>query len=246
MPVPLVVGTDLRPDSRVWLSFEQLAPTERILVDGLACTTVQRALFDEMRRTGGLWHAVRSMDMAAAAGLISVSLMAEYVERRYAWFRVPLVRRALLLARDESRSPQETTMRLVWVRVARLQPPLLNQPVFTPGGSLIGLPDLFDPVAGLVGEYDGADHLRDDRRRRDTTREERFRDSGLEYFRVVRGELHDVESVAMRMLRARARAPFTPPDRRRWTLDPPPGYPVPEMLDQRLERTGMAALLTHA
>jgi hypothetical protein len=246
LPVPLVVGTDLRPDPQVALSWEQLAPSERAIVAGLPCATVQRALFDEMRRTGTVWHAVRSMDMASAAGLISVGLMRVYVEHRYAWTGVPLVRKALDLATDDSRSPQEVTLRLVWVVTAGLDTPLCNRPVFGPDGSLLGYPDILDPVAGVVGEYDGEDHLHDDRRRHDTTREERFRDHGLEYFRVVRGEFDDLDRVARRMHRVRRRARFAQPGDRRWTLEPPAWFDVPETLDRRLERLGLVESLTHA
>ena len=49
-------------------------------------------------------------------------------------------------------------MRLVWVLIAELCPPLCNAPLFDLGGQLLGIPDLFDPEAGLVGEYDGAHH----------------------------------------------------------------------------------------
>jgi len=246
LPVPLVVGTDLRPDPSVALSWEQLAPSERVVVAGLPCTTIQRALFDEMRRTGRLWDAIRGMDMAAAAGLISVRLMKAYVEHRYAWTGVPLVRRALDLASDLSRSPQESTLRLTWVVTAGLRAPLCNQPVFGLDGTLLGYPDIFDPVAGVVGEYDGADHLRDDRRRSDTIREERFRDHGLEYFRVVRGEFADFDRLASRMRRVRRRARFDSPEARRWTLTSPPWFDVPETLDERLERRGLVDALTHA
>jgi hypothetical protein len=72
-----------------------------------------------------------------------------------------------------------------------------------------------------------------------------FRDHGLEYFRVVRGEFGDLGRVARRMHRVRARAPFLAPDRCRWTLEPPPDYPVPETLDVRLERAGLTDALTH-
>jgi hypothetical protein len=92
----------------------------------------------------------------------------------------------------------------------------------------------------VVGEYDGADHLREDRRRHDIDREELFRDHGLEYFTVVRGGLASHELLARRMRAVRARAPFTPPDRRRWTLDPPSWFEVPETLDERLVRLGLA------
>jgi hypothetical protein len=72
-----------------------------------------------------------------------------------------------------------------------------------------------------VGEYDGADHLKVDTRRRDRTREERFRDHGLEYVAVVTGELADPWAVVRRLHAAYRRAPFTPEDRRRWTLQEP-------------------------
>ena len=80
-------------------------------------------------------------------------------------------------------------MRLRWVLDAGLPPPLCNRPLFDLDGNLIGIPDLFDPVAGLVGEYDGADHKDGERHRADVAREERFRDHGLEYFQIVRGDL---------------------------------------------------------
>jgi very-short-patch-repair endonuclease len=96
--------------------------------------------------------------------------------------------------------------------------------VFGLDGSLLGVPDLFDECAGVVGEYDGADHRRLDRRRTDSSREERLRDHGLEYFRVVEGEVADRARLAARMHAVRRRARFLPPDRRRWTLEEPAWY----------------------
>ena len=136
--------------------------------------------------------AVVVIEMAVAAGLTKVASYARYVAPgRNAWTGVPFVRKALLLAIDDSRSPQETRMRLCWVLDAGLPPPLCNRELFDLDGNLIGIPDLFDPVAGLVGEYDGADHKDGQRHRRDVAREERFRDHGLEYFEVVGGDLRD-------------------------------------------------------
>ena len=124
-PVPLVVGdARLRGDSHVVISRAQIAPTERIQIGTIWCTTVQRALFDEMRLSADLRAAVIAMDMSAAARLISVALMAGYVSFRRAWTGVGLVRHAIALATDHSRSPQETRMRLVWVLDAGLPFPL--------------------------------------------------------------------------------------------------------------------------
>lgn len=244
LDVPLLIGTgSVRqfPGSRI--SKEQLAPSEREVIDGLAVTTVQRALFDEVRRRGELWSAVQAIDMAAAARMISVRLFWLYVVHRPAWEGVPLVRKALDLASDRSRSPRETWLRLVWVLLAELPPPLCNRPVFDRDGQLLGVPDLFDPVAGLVGEYDGAHHKDVVRHRSDVSREERFRKHGLEYFVVVQGDSREVASQRIRA--ARARAKFVPPESCSWTLTRPPWYVEPEALDDYLLRTGMVHELTH-
>ena len=227
LPVPLVVGRyRLRPDPRCTVSEEQLAPTERVEIDGIWCTTVERAVFDEMRRTREVRTAVVVIEMAVAAGLTKVASYARYIAPgRNAWTGIPFVRKALLLAIDDSRSPQETRMRLCWVLDAELPPPLCNRELFDLDGNLIGIPDLFDPVAGLVGEYDGADHKDGQRHRRDVAREERFRDHGLEYFEVVGGDLRDRGLMVARMLNARSRARFLPPESCSWTLTPPPWWP---------------------
>ncbi len=204
------------------VSHEQLPPREIEWVAGVPVTVVERAVFDEMRRVGSVRRAVEVMDMAVAARLTDLSRVAEYVAIRPAWTGVPLTRRVLPLASADSRSPQETRMRLSWVLDAGLPPPVCNRPFFDLGGRLLGIPDLFDPTAGLVGEYDGADHLAEDRRSRDTVREERFRDHGLEYVRLVRGDLGRPAQAANRILAARSRARFRP-STRRWTLDRRPG-----------------------
>ena len=241
-PVPLV-GRKLRSDPRVYLTQDQLAPSEFAIVDGISCTTVQRALFDEVRRLRSWREAVVAIDMTAAAGLISVNLFARYVAERPAWTGVPFVRKALPWAIDLSRSPQESRMRLVWIEDAGLPSPLCNQPVFDQDGQLLGVPDLFDPLAGCVGEYDGVDHKDGRRHQRDVAREERYRDHGLEYFEIVGGDLRNRARVVERMHRARARAKFLPPESCAWTLERPVWYPTPESLDERLIRLGLAGPL---
>jgi hypothetical protein len=82
LPVPLAVGqhAKLRGDHRVTLSREPLDAREVELLHGIRCTTVDRALFDEMRRTRDLREAVVAMDMAAAALLVSVARMRRYLD----------------------------------------------------------------------------------------------------------------------------------------------------------------------
>jgi hypothetical protein len=245
LPVPLVVGNNpLQPDARVHIDRSRVAQTERVQVGGIWVTTVQRALFDHMRRCRSVRDAVVAMDMAAAAKLISVGLMSLYILQRNAWTGVPLVRHALALASNQSRSPQETRMRLVWVLDAGLPTPMCNVPVFSRDGRLLGIPDLIDPETGTLGEYDGVDHKSRERHRADVAREASFRAHGLEPFAVVGGDLGDRRLVVQRMLDARARAMAVPADRRSWTLTPPPWWrPKAEPLDIHLTRLGLAPLL---
>ena len=113
-------------------------------------------------------------------------------------------------------------MLMVWLLDAELSMPLLNREVFDLDGRLIGIPDLFDEEAGLVGEYQGEDHKDGPHHRRDVEREEKFRDHGLEFFEVVGGDLSHRQLVVERMWNARRRAKFLPPESRAWTLEPPP------------------------
>lgn len=245
LPVFLVTcGSNLRPDSRVQLDYSTLAQTERVEVAGLRCTTIQRALFDFMRHARNVREAVVAMDMTAAARLISVYLMDLYVEQRAAWTGVPMVRTALALASNDSRSPMETLMRLIWILDAMLEPPVCNQPLFSTSGVLLGYPDLLDVESGTLGEYDGVDHKDRDRHRADVEREARYRDHGLEYFTVVGGDIGERDKVVRRMHAARSRARFAKPENRQWTLTPPSWWiPREEPLDVHLARLGTAPLL---
>ncbi len=240
LPVPLVVHSKLRPDPRFTLTEEQLAISEWSWVHGLPVATEQRALFDEVRRIDGVREKANAISMAAAARLISVQLFNAYVAHRGPWTGIQGARDAGLLAVDDCRSPQEFRMYLVWRLDAELPMPLLNREVFDLDGNLIGIPDLLDVEAGLVGEYQGEDHKDGPRHRADVERQERFRDHGLEFFEVVGGDLPRRRLVVDRMRNARARAKFLPPESRAWTVEPPPWRPRPETVHEYLVRTGRA------
>ncbi len=228
-PIPVIRRSGARPDPHRQVDHhrQQLAPYDAVTVGGVQCTTVERALFDEMRWAPSVREAVVAMDMTAAARLISVSLMADYVERRPAWAGVRKVRAALDLAVDGSRSPQESRLRLVWVLDAALPEPLCNVPVFDRDGNLLGVPDLLDPRVGLVAEYDGAHHKQRARHRRDVAREHRFREHGLEYVAVVGGDLSDRALVVDRLVAAHRRASPLGQSPRAWTVEPPPWWSAP-------------------
>ncbi len=239
IPVPLATGPrgNLRKDAAVSLSRERLAPEDIVVVAGITCTRVLRALFDEMRRTADLREAVVAMDMMAAAELVSIGRMRVYAADRAGWKFIRQVYDALDLADENSRSPNETRMRLVWQLDAGFPQPLVNQHMWDLHGNLLGIADILDPVAGLVGEFDGADHRGALRHSKDVDREARFRDHDLELFRVTGLDMRDRRLIVRRMASSRSRAKWLSPEQRSWTIVPPPDRePAPSLdaiLDER-------------
>lgn len=242
----LAVGAwgHLRSDERSVVDRSQITNPHPLTVAGVPVAPIQRALFDEIRYRGHLLAAVQAIDMVAAAGLISVWLFARYAGECNSANGAPLLRQAVALAVDESRSPRETWLRLVWILVAGFPWPLVNEPVYDLSGRLIGIPDIFDPVSGTVGEYNGEVHRGIERHRKDVEREACFRDHGLEYFTVVQGDSQRV--AAERMARSRARSRFLPPESRNWTVVRPAWDPAPPTLTEVLERRGLVEELTRA
>jgi hypothetical protein len=241
LPVPLGLGVDgdVRARPGIRLSRDRLPAEEVVTVRGVPCATVERALFDEMRQASDEREATVALDMVAAAELTSINRMRRFTSTKSGWNGRPQVVAALDLADENSWSPAESRLRLVWMIDAELPRPLTNQPVFDLRGRLIGIADLFDPVAGVVGEYDGAAHRRLRRHSLDVRREHEFRRAGLEFFKVVSLDMLDVDLVVDRMLSTRSRAKFLPPAQRRWTLTPPEDWYDDPLgawpLDDRLE-----------
>lgn len=227
-------GSRTRSDAGIQVSREPLATDEIYVRAGIQVTEPRRAIFDEMRQCPDWREAVVAFDMMAAAGLVSRRQMHAYVAARTRWRRSSLVTKAMPFTSERSRSPNEPRMRLVWEVDARLPRPLVNAEIFTRSGRLVAVADLMDPVAGVVGEYDGAAHLRTRRRHRDMGREEALRRLKLEYFDVVRPDLDSRRELAERMRSTRGRAAFLSVQERPWTLEPPPGWPREPSLDERL------------
>jgi hypothetical protein len=234
LPVVIAVRHGaLRSQPGIAVTSEFIPPRDRTVVDGLLVTIPVCAVAWEMRYAHGVRAAVQALDMAAAADLVSIREMLDHAEWLYHWIGIPQCREALALADENSWSPQETGMRLVWVVDAQLPPPLTNRPVFDRGGRHIGTPDLIDVEAGVVGEYDGRLHLLGARRARDLRREDAFRAVGLEYFSIVAADRSVPGLVVDRMRATRARALFLPPDQRAWTVDPPRWWVPTHTVEQR-------------
>ncbi|CAN5859960.1 hypothetical protein BH20ACT6_BH20ACT6_04070 [soil metagenome] len=237
MPVPLCLGTSLHLRPRYGVQFlrDRLDVSEIAVRDGVACTGVNRALFDAMRLTPNVREAVVAMDMMAAARLTSPARMRAYVRTRPRWDGVRQVRAAIELCSERSRSPNETRMRLIWELDAGLPRPLVNQPVWDRHGRLLGVADLLDGEAGVVGEFDGADHRAAARHSQDVDREQGFREQGLEFFRVTGPDIWVRSRVVRRMLSARDRARWPGWRDRTWTTTPPPGWGREQTLDDHLD-----------
>jgi hypothetical protein len=123
---------------------------------------------------------------------------------------------ALDLATGECRSAPEVRMMLTWLLDARFGKPLMNREVLDLDGRLLAVVDLLDVESGSYGEYDGEEHRKRARHRRDVQRAEVLRDVGLEGFTIVAGDSVDVQ--VRRMAAARRRALWLPERERRWRV----------------------------
>jgi hypothetical protein len=188
-------------------------------LDGVRLVSPAFAVMVEMRFARNLREAVIALDMAAYADLVSIDEVAALVHRLNARTGIPQGRAAVPLANENAWSPQEVRTRLGWELDAGLPPLLTNRPLFDRQGRHIGTPDLLEPEAGVVIEYDGADHLDRERRFSDVQREERFRDHGLEYLCVQADDMASQAALDARMRRIYGHAQRSRPQS--WTTTPP-------------------------
>lgn len=230
LPVDVVATTRLRSQPGIAVRECLVDLSTLVQHEGITITDPWTSVAFLGRRAPDLRAAVVAIEMAAYDDLVSVSEMAEEAGRWSGLPGIDQLRCALGLADENSGSPQEPLMKLSWMLDAGLPRPLCNIPIFRKDGRHLATPDLFDPVAGVVGEYDGAVHLK--QRKRDRDREEKLRDAGLEYFTVLAGDL-GTSAAVQRMRAARTRARFDDPASRLWTLEPPYWWIPTETVAQR-------------
>jgi hypothetical protein len=224
LPVAVVVGPGQSRRARPGIRFLQDRIGAAIVMRGVALHHPPRLVVDEMRLSSDLESAVVAADAGLAGGLVTADELAGCLARHAGWDGVPRARRAAELADSRTCSPPETRLRLAWVLGARLPPPLVNRPVFSTAGRLLGYPDLLDEEAGLAIEYDGADHRRVGRQTSDNRRERLLREHGLDVERVTVLDLLDRHALVAQLRAARARALSQPASRRAWTLQAPRGW----------------------
>lgn len=221
--VPLAVGGNrwIRSQPRIATSEERLGPGDQMVVDGIRLTTAVRSVSFEMRYAPNVRDAAITLSMACFSDVVSIEEVAAHASTIPGWTGIPKEREAIPLAVENAWSPREVGMAHVWTLDAKLPRPLHNAPVFDLDGRLLGTPDLIDPVAGVIGEYDGGLHLAGSRRSKDVEREGRFRDHGLECVTMLAGDVADPSRFIRRLITAYERSSDLPASRRQWTVAMP-------------------------
>lgn len=223
--LPVCLATDnIKKPANAALSEERLPLKHIVEVDGLMVAVPVWALAFEMRYASSEREAAVAFAMAAYADLVNIDEYDEIVAELSGWTGIPQMRKARPLLSENSWSPWEVRMSHIWQIDAELEKPLANQPLFDRAGRHIITPDLFDPVAGVAGEYNGVVHATGEQRLRDRDRAEVYRRHGLEVVVMMQGDSANRSAVAARILQARSRARFEPEGTRSWTLQPPPWW----------------------
>ena len=240
LPVTLAsCAHDVRPQPGVSVSAERLGPDDIVQVDGLWVTHAPRSLLFEMRYAEDEREATVWADLSLYDDLHTREAIPAAVAAHPGWTGIQRARDALALCDENSWSPWETRMRLVWVIDAGLPRPECNRPLFDLHGSLIGIPDLIDPETGLVGEFEGRLHLAGSQRAHDLEREGVMRSHGLEYVAAVARDVVDRGPLVERLQAAYARCGRSPA-RRTWTLDQPWWWQPSHTVEMRRALSGRA------
>jgi hypothetical protein len=221
LDVPIALTTrGTRPRPGVELTEDWLFEADVEVVDGLPVTRVERAIAFEACRAASVVAAARVIDMACADDLTDLARLTRYAGGLVSRPGVCTFRDALDLADENAWSPQEVGMRILWIErhPVRL---LTNRPLFDAAGRHLLTPDLIDPVAGVVGEYNGAIHLDDRHRRVDLERDSLCRDLGLEVVTMMSSRHDDVSRFERRLDAAYRRAGERSDRPRGWTLEQP-------------------------
>lgn len=228
LPVPIAANGERLTGAGVVR--DRIPDDEVVVILGVRCTTVERALYDEMQRLGAVREMAVAVGAACAAQLTSVKRMRLYASTRR-WYRdVRLVKEAVEMSVEGCRSPQEDRFRQLWEYDAGWGRPLINCTILDSRGRFVAIPDLLDPVRGVVGEYAGADHRDIGQHEADIEREAALRRIGLEYVEVVGRDLRAPRRVVARMEEAAARAGRVP---RLWRVAPRRTPTLDQLLDRR-------------
>lgn len=183
-PQPITVclqpAVQVRPRAGIVQLRSAFRDDEVRMVDDVPVLQPIRTCFDLARRATDLAEAVVGIDAMLRADLIDLDELHDYVQRHPRWRGRPRAQRAANLADRRARSTQESRFRVLWIIDAGLPAPEVNVPLFAKNtGALVAIPDLLDPEAGLVGEFDGGHHRQLEQHTADNAREEELERHGL-------------------------------------------------------------------
>lgn len=219
LPIPMIIGRrGFSGPAGIAPSWEHVLPWEITEVDGVRVTVPEfSATFAARHAVDGV-QAVQALDIAMMFDLTSIDELTDFRVRRLSTTTgIAQLDAALCLASENCWSPPEVTKRLLWEIELGLRRPLCNRPVFDLDGRKVGTPDLIDPVAGVVGEYNGASHDDPERKALDVTREQRFRGLGLEVVTMTSDDLPGSNAYLDRVEAAYYRAERKAGRPRQWT-----------------------------
>lgn len=220
---PVPVGVEMRESPShqsglVRTTQEFVRHDEILRVDGLRITAPVRSVVYEMRHAPHMARALQVFAMAAYDDRVSIAEVVEHIGQLGPATGIDQARQALPLLTENAWSPMEVSMGVLWRRLRPDATLLFNCPVFGLDGRHLGTPDIIDPAAGVIGEYQGALHLLGSQRAADVVRDERLIASGLEMAIMLAGDAGEPTGFLARLERAYGRAGSRPI---RWTLDRP-------------------------
>jgi hypothetical protein len=175
-PIEVIVHRDRlvpahRPGSRrreVRARRQRLPDDEITHINGVPVTSESRTWLDLAPRLG-LADLIAAGD-SALRGAATIDELGRLIDRAVHTRGVVRARAALPLLDTRSRSRPESHLRYILVR-PDLPTPEVNEPIYSADGEWLAEPDLSYDDVRLALEYNGADHARPKRMRRDITRE---------------------------------------------------------------------------
>ena len=227
LPITVQLGRDLGRASseRVVYRREHLPARDRLTCHGLGVVTQQRAAFDGARFADNLVEAVAFLDQVTRVLPVTVADLASRVIPGARWSQLAQLQRALSLADPAAANPWESRLRMFATLRAGLPRPLVNQPVFDVDGHFLGIPDLLEPEAGLVVEFDGQDHRLRRRHQADNIREEKLETCNLTVCRVDSLDLRQPVALIERLRARHAQGMTRDRSKDAWTIEQPLWWP---------------------
>lgn len=218
-------GSQLRRREGIRPSESLVLPGELTTTFGVTVSTLVRATFDELCLAPNLTEAVVALDGALCVlGIhepVTIAAARALADHHHKRRGVVQARASFELGSDRSLSPWETRLRLRAIYELPVESLLVNVPVFSRSGTLLGVPDLLDSESGLVLESDGAGHREQVSHARDNEREELFEHSGLTVIRFGAIDHRDRFAMSRRIRNGHARALVRSRAAVDWTLTIP-------------------------